>query len=265
MSLPTYVDFMHPILVLLNQSREGLRSSELYPLLADQFKLSTEDMSERLKSGMLTYQNRILWAVEYLKKSAFLSKPNRGHYIITDEGRRFLQQHSHGFGLKDLPKEVVSITTSDVPDLLLTHPEKIESQTPEDRIESAIAEIRNRVESDLRERLQSSGWSFFEHVVLDLLASMGFAEGGLKHNGGSGDEGIDGIAYTDKLKLGKIYVQAKRWKAAVGRPQIQEFYGALDGQRAQQGVYFTTSRFTQEAIQYAGNASKQSYLLMELP
>ncbi len=69
--------------------------------------------------------------------------------------------------------------------------------------------------------------------------------------GRSGDEGIDGIINEDKLGLDVIYVQAKRWDATVGRPEIQKFAGALQGQRARKGVFITTSQFSRDAYEYA--------------
>lgn len=38
---------------------------------------------------------------------------------------------------------------------------------------------------------------------------------------------------------------------AVGRPEIQGFYGALAGQRAKKGVFITTSQFTTHAVEFA--------------
>lgn len=52
-----------------------------------------------------------------------------------------------------------------------------------------------------------------------------------------------------------IYVQAKRWQSSVGRPEIQRFAGALQGQRARKGVFITTSSFTREAHAYADSIS----------
>jgi restriction system protein len=76
-----------------------------------------------------------------------------------------------------------------------------------------------------------------------------FKEAG-KSIGRSGDEGIDGIIKEDKLGLDVIYIQAKRWENVVGRPEIQKFVGALAGQGAKKGVFITTSRFSNEAIEY---------------
>ena len=55
----------------------------------------------------------------------------------------------------------------------------------------------------------------------------------------------------DALGLDQIYVQAKRWDGAVGRPVIQGFVGALHGAHAERGVLITTSYFTPDAIGYA--------------
>ena len=47
--------------------------------------------------------------------------------------------------------------------------------------------------------------------------------------GGSGDGGIDGVINEDLLGLETVYIQANRWDAPVGRPEVQRFAGALQG------------------------------------
>ena len=47
-----------------------------------------------------------------------------------------------------------------------------------------------------------------------------------------------------------IYLQAKRWDGTVGRPEIQKFVGALHGKRAKKGVFITTGKFSEEALDY---------------
>lgn len=58
-----------------------------------------------------------------------------------------------------------------------------------------------------------------------------------------------------------IYVQAKRWEGVVGRPEIQKFAGALQGQRANKGVFITTSSFTREAEEYANIINSKIILI----
>jgi restriction system protein len=50
--------------------------------------------------------------------------------------------------------------------------------------------------------------------------------------------------------LDVIYIQAKRWQNTVGRPDIQQFVGALAGKGAKKGVFITTSKFSEQAKSY---------------
>jgi restriction system protein len=79
--------------------------------------------------------------------------------------------------------------------------------------------------------------------------------------GRGGDEGIDGVIKEDRLGLETIYIQAKRWQGTVGRPEIQRFAGALQGQRARKGVFITSSSFSQEARSYAGTIQSTLVLI----
>lgn len=58
-----------------------------------------------------------------------------------------------------------------------------------------------------------------------------------------------------------IYIQAKRWEATVGRPEVQKFAGALDGQRARKGVFITTSDFSRDAEEYVSRIDKKIILI----
>lgn len=95
-------------------------------------------------------------------------------------------------------------------------------------------------------------------IVLDVLHAIGYgaSRDDLQRVGGSGDGGIDGIISLDRLGLEKVYVQAKRWEKVVGRPEVQGFYGALHGQRANKGVFITTSSFTKQAVEFAGSVER---------
>jgi restriction system protein len=99
----------------------------------------------------------------------------------------------------------------------------------------------------------------FERLVVDLLVKMGY--GGTRADAGraigkSGDEGIDGIIKEDRLGLDIIYIQAKRWENTVGRPEIQKFAGALQGQRARKGIFFS-----REALDYVARIETKLVLI----
>ena len=66
----------------------------------------------------------------------------------------------------------------------------------------------------------------------------------------------------DTTSLDFIYIQAKRWvNQSVGRPDIQSFVGALDGQRANKGIFITTSHFAPSAVEYVKTITKKVILI----
>jgi restriction system protein len=56
-------------------------------------------------------------------------------------------------------------------------------------------------------------------------------------------------------------VQAKRWQATVGRPEVQAFVGALQGARAAKGVMFTASQSSSDARAYVAAVSPRVVLV----
>jgi restriction system protein len=136
--------------------------------------------------------------------------------------------------------------------------------TPEELMETAYQGIRAEVMSDLLARVKAASPAFFEHLVVELLAKMGYGgnrAGAARAIGGSGDEGIDGIIDEDKLGLDTIYIQAKRWDGSVGRPEIHKFVGALHGKRAKKGVFITTGAFTADAREYVSHIDPRVVLI----
>jgi restriction system protein len=136
-------------------------------------------------------------------------------------------------------------------------------QSPDERIDAALAELREQTASELLDLLLEQTPAFFEQVVLDLLHALGYgtSRADLARVGKSGDGGIDGIISLDRLGLEKVYVQAKRWQNTVGRPDVQSFFGALAGRRATKGVFITTSTFSREAREFAESVSDKIVLV----
>jgi restriction system protein len=126
--------------------------------------------------------------------------------------------------------------------------------TPEEALESAFQQIRAKVSVDLLDRIRAAPPQFFERLVVDVLLKMGYGgsrKGAGRAIGRAGDEGIDGIISEDRLGLEQVYIQAKRWgERTIGRPEIQQFVGALHGKRARKGVFITTGSFSTEAAAY---------------
>ena len=136
--------------------------------------------------------------------------------------------------------------------------------TPEESLEVAHSKLVGQLAADLLERVMQASPEFFERLVVDLLLALGY--GGSRREAGrtvgrSGDGGIDGVINEDRLGLDTIYLQAKRWEGTVGRPEVQKFAGALQGQRARKGIFITTSTFSREAQEYARHIDSKIVLL----
>lgn len=131
-------------------------------------------------------------------------------------------------------------------------------------MESISASLKQNLAAELRERMHAMEPRRFELLVLDVLVAMGY--GGTRAEAaevgkGSNDGGIDGLINEDRLGLDRIYVQAKRWQNPVGRPEIQNFVGALAGRHAQKGIFITTSEFSTGARDYVKNLPQRVILI----
>lgn len=267
MAIPDYQTAMLPLLRLAADGTEH-RFRDSVEQLAAEFKLTDDERSEMLPSGTAPlFDNRVGWARTYLKQAGLLQSPKRGVLRITDRGRALLAKNPARIGVEDLDqyeefrafrtrrRDTQQEAAPGQQHLPIEQPEPVgEEQTPEDLFASAYRRMRKNLELELLEQTKSATPAFFERLVIDLLVSMGY--GGSRRDAGraigkSGDGGIDGIIKEDKLGLDAIYVQAKRWEGTVGRPEIQKFAGALQGHRANKGVFLTTSAYTREAIEYA--------------
>lgn len=259
MSLPTFDQFIDPILRHLAENPNGLSAREVHEAAADRLGLSAEQREQTIPSGQRVYKNRSGWAHDRLKREGLSSSPSRGTWRLTDRGLEYASQHPLGLPLEEVIRLASPGRSSRVQET--ESQEKVAVQSllsPEEQLEMALAQLREAVVTDLLERLLQVSPVYFETIVLDLLHRMGYGanRGDLKRVGGSGDGGIDGVINLDKLGLEKVYVQAKRWQASVGRPEIQGFYGALAGRRATKGVFFTTSSFTREATEFAASVER---------
>ncbi|AEJ02494.1 restriction endonuclease [Nitrosomonas sp. Is79A3] len=258
MTIPDYQALMLPVLKTASDGKE-YKFSQLVEELADQFNLTTEERNELLPSGsQAIFTNRVGWARSYLKQADLLATPKRGFLRITQKGIELLSKDPIKIDISVLERypEFIEFRNrkKDKNESLIEASGLESNLTPEDSLASAYNKLRSALEAEILSAIKDASPSFFERLVVDLLVKMGY--GGSRQDAGkalgkSGDGGIDGIINEDRLGLDVIYIQAKRWEGVVGRPEIQKFAGALQGQRARKGVFITTSSFSKEAKEYA--------------
>lgn len=266
MAVPTYDQFIEPILRFLSTQSAPVAAKDVHEAAASALGLSPDQRKETVASGQLVYKNRCGWAHDRLKRTGYSSSPRRGYWQLTTAGADYARTAPNrlppaeieriAFQSNDVRLRAVDEDSTEIPSPIRAITATV--QSPDDRLDAATAEIRTSVAGDVLELLRSVTPTFFEHIVLDVLHALGYGanRASLQRVGGSGDGGIDGIISLDKLGLEKVYVQAKRWQGVVGRPEIQAFFGALAGQRASKGVFITTSAFSPQAIQYAASVEK---------
>ena len=271
MPIPNYQAFMQP---LVSQIADGRAHSlaELKKTLCNALHIDEEQRAETIASSgnRTVVSNRLGWARTYLHKAGLLSIPKPGFVQITDRGQQALQsgQPINNAYLKQFPEFLEFIrpakdaTDASADTAKTTHED---DTTPDEQIKSAWQTLNSALAEDLIELVKKQTPQFFEVLVVQMMQAMGY--GGWSKDSGSatqytGDGGIDGIINEDPLGLETIYLQAKRYTdAAVGRPDIQAFVGALEMKRARKGVFITTSRFSRDALDYVSLIEKKVVLI----
>jgi restriction system protein len=268
LAIPDYETIMLPLLQHLSNGCER-KTQETLDELAERFHLTEDERRTLLPSGtQAMFTNRVAWAKFYLKRAGLVEAPKRGVYRITQTGLDLLGSHPAAIDtrlLLTIPQfrsfylegkvggtaSAATLRPLRAPDEVPIVAEPV--KTPEEYLELGFAQIQDSLASEILQRVKEAPPEFFESLVVELLVKLGY--GGSRQDagrtvGGTGDGGIDGVINEDPLGLDRIYIQAKRWEGVVGRPEIQKFAGALQGQRANKGIFITTSSFTRDAEQF---------------
>ena len=215
MVLPKQTDVEIPLLKVLVEIGGHGKPKEIYDLVTKKFsEIREEDLLETLPSGGNKWTNRIQWVRQSLITKGDMSSPKKGVWAITDEGR----------------KRVTGI---------IKEPEAAPN----------FLEMYEDYESSFRSLLLEKIYELtptqFELFAMKLLQAYGFAD--VSVTSISSDGGIDGYG---KLRLGlasmNVAFQCKRWEGNIGRPEVDKFRGAIQGEY-EQGIFFATSDFTTQA------------------
>ena len=243
--------------------QEHISMSQLTQAVSNAFKLTNEERRELLPSGRQSIiSNRVAWAKTHLAKAGLFNNSMRGVVKLTDEGRRTLNSNQEinlrflsnyesyrEFRAKVNPeKALTSLPQTEAS--FSANP--LDSKTEDEKIYDAIEELNASLSQGLLMKVRAMDWADFENLVVKLLVKMGYG-GNLAEAGQatkkSHDDGIDGVIKEDRLGLGKIYIQAKRYKEGlnVQRPEIDGFVGALTRHGVKKGVFITASEFSKGA------------------
>lgn len=270
--IPDYQTLMNPVLESASAGEVKIR--DVVAKLADTFGLTLEEREELLPSGkQQKFDNRVHWAKTYLKQAGLLEITRRGYFKITDRGKQalaeaakvdtsYLEQFQEFKDFRSRAGQAVAAIAA------ANHPEErpSPSPTPDEALRQAYNELAGTVAAELVQRVQKSPPVLFERLVVKLLVAMGYggsAGGPGQVLGKIGDEGVDGVIDQDPLGVDQVYVQAKRYSDSnnVGASAIRDFFGAIHQKKAQKGIFFTTSSFTEAAVSTARDLGARIVLI----
>ena len=262
--IPSYKDMMLPILEFVAQKKEA-NTKEISKFIIEYFRLTDDEILQKIKSGTLIYVSRTGWALSYLSTTAQvkskpkrmpLQKVGRSLFAITNFGKELISD-------KDAKDKFISWYNEIYKQEIKQEKQEAIENTPDDNIEEALKKIKEDLKSEILSSILEKEPRFFEYLVTKLLEKMSYGTGSLTSKGPDG--GIDGIIDEDELGLSKIYIQAKRYKdgSNIGRQEIQQFIGAISNKNTKKGVFISTAKFTKEAQTFAKDSQNFSVVLID--
>lgn len=281
--MPSYDEFNALTLKFMGDGKVR-HLSEIKDGVVGRAGLGSKVLDEKIPNGDSRAKYRVGWACSTLALAGLLYKPQRGHYQISPAGKDALPKVGHSLGEKDFEQQPQwqsylseraarkAIKGETVPVLNPSGQEQDAEKDPESAALSAIDKLNDDLAIELLRRLREGSPSFFERAVIRVLRAMKY--GGKdslanmlsdSHIGKPGDGGIDGIIKLDPLGIQRIHIQAKRYKEGntVGRPELQNFVGAIHGKGDTRGVFITTSSFSPAARSYAENTAQDRLVLID--
>lgn len=241
---PSFQFFIKPTLDALYQLGGSGANSEIYKKIIQITQLSEEIIDEMHSFTMTEVEYRLMWARTYLKNYGAVENSKQGVWVLTTKGAALAKQ-------TDLDvKEIIRFTNN-----------KNVAAKNHDSDSNSFTETKGWREQITDILLNMNPYAF-EKLAQRLLRECGFSD--VEVTKKSGDGGIDG---TGKLRINGIFsfnvaFQCKRYKGAVGAPDIRDFRGSLST-NIEKGVLITTGSFTRAALEEASSEGKRLIDLMD--
>ena len=241
---PGYQFFIKPTFDALYQLGGSGANSEIYKKVIKNTNLSEDVIDEMHSFTMTEVEYKLMWARTYLKNYGAVENSKQGVWVLTAKGAALAK-------LADLDvKEIVRFTNNK------------NGATKNNGSESDTPTEPKGWREQITDILLSMSPYAFEKLAQRLLRECGFSD--VEVTKKSGDGGIDG---TGKLRINGIFsfnvaFQCKRYKGAVGAPEIRDFRGSLST-NIEKGVLITTGSFTRAALAEASSEGKRLIDLMD--
>lgn len=230
--VPRAVDLMYPTLAAIDQlggSATNRQLEERVPRIAG---VTERQMSVILQQGNHQGRERVFynmdWARTILKKAGAIDNRIRGVWSITPEGHGYLRMDPADADreLRKKDKEIRDAVRG------ASKKKKGGSRRRSGDWRSNLLTILKEMEPVIFERLMSK-----------LLRDLGFDD--LERTRRTKDGEVEGVGKMSVPNL-SLYIQCKRYTAAVGPGEIRRFRTAMTG-HGDRGLFITTGFFSDEA------------------
>jgi restriction system protein len=196
------------------------------------------------KSDRMVNVGRISGSYAYMP-AASAEYPNRRSvtWLKSVPRAAFTQSALHEIGSA---LTLFRITTHTEEFLAVLRRQPLEAEVVDDTAADKVsAQVEESTEDFIIKRLKGSQTSYqFEHFIAHLLKCMGYFASVTQ---ASGDGGVDIIAHRDELGFEPpiIKVQCKQVLSTIGRPEVQQLHGAIEG--GEHGLFVTLGSFSADA------------------
>lgn len=247
-----------PILKVLQEAGGQLERSEIKTRIADlddqiaEFA-EIERISKKTGNTYKDFNFKFNFAIKDLSFVGLLTYMDTSPITLTKKGL-YLDIES-----LDVEKDVIEESKKHWEQLSQSNKKNKEIDSSEN--EEEIHE-EEKIKDDFKEKLLAAIAKMtpkkFEAFSRALLNRMGveFTEKGVQI---SNDGGIDGYGYhtdSNDFRTTRVVIQCKRYNAGpVTEPEINQFLGAMNKNKADYGVFITNGRFTNAARQAAREGS----------
>lgn len=224
-----------------------------------------EAYEQIVKDGLYTFraQNPLSIVTGQIRRHCkdldFPSAEPKKYFGLTDDGRFYALEKPVTIGTS--PRRKKTTKPSKKKDDSLKKPTLRSNLQAIRELQREHTELlKERILQDLK-KLPPATFEFFAKKLLDVY---GFENVCVTKTGPDG--GIDGYG---KLKVGLAHMgvafQCKRWdKTSIGRPEIDKFRGAIQGQY-EQGIFFTTAHFVPAATEVSIRPGAVPIILIDGP
>lgn len=255
MSIPKYNELYGNILSLFPDQYIEYKTRFVKKTVADQLNLPFEERNElKTSGGEPLIENRVGWALTYLKKAGLLESKKLGYINITEEGLKLYNENPN-ISDEDLLKipSYVDFVEERRKNKRKSRAEKsFMSFSSEDKnsLENMFNKLNRKLANELLKEIIKSDFKVFERFIHDLLLKMNFSEFTFELNEDSNE--LIGIVNQDDFALDKFAIIAIN-SENINIQNIQNFAGFIVSKGLTKGVLISTYSFDNQCFEYVNN------------